>query len=103
MDMNYNFGNESTFVSYRYDEPPKVRSEFRTCVITVQRSKKKSDLVSFKIAGFNTAISDLVGGTNISIRSSDDQNIEFERYKIRYFKGGLMKTVYCADCCVVSS
>ena len=103
MIMNYNFGNASTFVSYRYDEPPKIKSEFRSCVITVQRSKNRSDLVSFRIAGFNTAISDFVGGTNISICSSDDQNIEFERYKIRYFKGGFMKTVYCADCSVLSS
>ena len=98
---HYEFGTGSEIVSFRYDSSPELRGEFRGCVITIRRSGDAGDLISFRLKGFAGAISDMLGGTDISIRESDDPNLEFSRFAIRFCLDGTHGTTYCAECCEV--
>ena len=91
------FGPGSVVSAYRYDAPPSIRGEHRSCVISIQSAGANGCSARYRLKGYTRAVSDLCGGRHVRLYRGDDPQLEYERFSFVTEAEGERIVVFCSD------
>lgn len=86
------YGIDSIVVGFRYGETPATSDDRRGCEVHIQPSNRTAPEIIL-IRGYSSAVSNLVGGTDVQLMQSTDSQIEYGKYRISVLKDGAAVTL----------
>lgn len=90
------YGIDSIVVGFRYGKTPATSDDRRCCEVHIQPSNRTAPEI-IVIRGYSSAVSNLVGGTDVQLMQSTDSQIEYGKYRISVVKEGAVFTLDFAE------
>lgn len=90
------YGIDSIIVGFRYGETPATADDRRGCEVHIQPSNSTAPEI-IVIRGYSSAVSNLMGGTDVQLMQSTDSQIEYGKYRISVAKEGVVFTLDFAE------
>jgi hypothetical protein len=91
------FGPDSVVATYRYDDPPAIRGEHRSCVISIALEGGTGGNFRYRLKGYARAVSDLCGGRHVRLFRGDDPQLEYEQFSFVTEAAGKPIVVFCSE------
>lgn len=91
------FGPDSVVSTYRYDDPPAIRGEHRSCVISIEHKGADGGNSTYRLKGYARAVSDLCEGRHVRLYRGDDPQLEYEQFSFVAEAEGRQIVVFCSE------